>query len=96
MADNTIVDGNHDSVIKETTGELQTIRGRASEWLVGVGRIELPTSCSQSRRPTAGLHPGSKEKNREEAKVVPPERVELSSPAPEAGTLSTELQGHVN
>ena len=25
--------------------------------LVGVGRIELPTSCSQSRRPTAGLHP---------------------------------------
>ncbi len=27
-------------------------------------------------------------------KVVPPERVELSSPAPEAGTLSTELQGH--
>ena len=26
-------------------------------------------------------------------KVVPPERVELSSPAPEAGTLSTELQG---
>ena len=25
--------------------------------------------------------------------VVPPERVELSSPAPEAGTLSTELQG---
>jgi hypothetical protein len=29
-----------------------------------------------------------------EKKVVPPERVELSSPAPEAGTLSTELQGH--
>ena len=29
-----------------------------------------------------------------EEKVVPPERVELSSPAPEAGTLSTELQGH--
>ncbi len=28
-------------------------------------------------------------------KVVPPERVELSSPAPEAGTLSTELQGQV-
>ena len=28
--------------------------------------------------------------------MVPPERVELSSPAPEAGTLSTELQGHVN
>ena len=27
--------------------------------------------------------------------MVPPERVELSSPAPEAGTLSTELQGHV-
>ena len=26
--------------------------------------------------------------------MVPPERVELSSPAPEAGTLSTELQGH--
>ena len=26
--------------------------------------------------------------------LVPPERVELSSPAPEAGTLSTELQGH--
>lgn len=26
--------------------------------------------------------------------VVPPERIELSSPAPEAGTLSTELQGH--
>ena len=25
--------------------------------MVGVGRIELPTSCSQSRRPTAGLHP---------------------------------------
>ena len=25
--------------------------------------------------------------------MVPPERVELSSPAPEAGTLSTELQG---
>ena len=27
--------------------------------------------------------------------MVPPERVELSSPAPEAGTLSTELKGHV-
>ncbi len=26
-------------------------------------------------------------------KVVPPERVELSSLAPEASTLSTELQG---
>ena len=26
--------------------------------------------------------------------MVPPERIELSSPAPEAGTLSTELQGH--
>ena len=26
--------------------------------------------------------------------MVPPERVELASPAPEAGTLSTELQGH--
>ena len=26
--------------------------------------------------------------------MVPPERVELSSPAPEAGTLSTELKGH--
>ena len=26
--------------------------------------------------------------------VVPPERIELSSPAPEAGTLSAELQGH--
>ena len=25
--------------------------------MVGVGRIELPTSCSQSRHPTAGLHP---------------------------------------
>lgn len=29
----------------------------ATNMLVGVGRIELPTSCSQSRRPTAGLHP---------------------------------------
>ena len=27
--------------------------------------------------------------------MVPPERIELSSPAPEAGTLSTELQGHI-
>ena len=27
--------------------------------------------------------------------MVPPERVELSSLAPEASTLSTELQGHV-
>ena len=27
--------------------------------------------------------------------MVPPERVELSSPAPEAGTLSTELQGQL-
>ena len=26
--------------------------------------------------------------------MVPPERIELSSPAPEAGTLSAELQGH--
>ena len=26
--------------------------------------------------------------------MVPPERVELSFPASEAGTLSTELQGH--
>ena len=25
--------------------------------VVGVERIELSTSCSQSRRPTAGLHP---------------------------------------
>ena len=30
----------------------------------------------------------------EGGEMVPPERVELSSPAPEAGTLSTELQGH--
>ena len=30
-----------------------------------------------------------------ESRVVPPERVELSSPAPEAGTLSTELRGPV-
>ena len=28
-----------------------------AEAMVGVGRIELPASCSQSRRPTAGLHP---------------------------------------
>lgn len=27
--------------------------------VVGVGRIELPVSCTQNRRPTIGLHPDS-------------------------------------
>ena len=36
-------------------GEKKDISG--TNGMVGVGRIELPTSCSQSRRPTAGLHP---------------------------------------
>ena len=73
----------------------KAIQGGDGRNLVGAGRIELPTSCSQSRRPTAGPRPGKMSKMPVYlALLVPPERVELSSPALEAGTLSTELQGH--
>ena len=75
------------------------------EWLVGAGRIELPTSWSQTRRPAAGPRPETTNRVRSDGRrvrnewtdgkgMVPPERIELSSLAPEASTLSAELQGH--
>ena len=67
---------------------------REATILVGAGRFELPTSWSQTRRPAAGPRPEQVERGNVFRAVVPPERIELSSPAPEAGTLSTELQGH--
>ena len=72
--------------------------------VVGAGRFELPTSWSQTRRPAAGPRPrcvkvkedcGLNAVSRQKAVkgMVSPERVELSSLAPEASTLSVELRG---
>ena len=69
--------------------------------MVGAGRFELPTSWSQTRRPAAGPRPvmlvsrGMLVGLKQSVKgMVSLERVELSSLAPEASTLSVELQGH--
>lgn len=69
--------------------------------MVGAGRFELPTSWSQTRRPAAGPRPVQWVKKwlpdgkwEAQIKMVSPERVELSSLAPEASTLSVELRGH--
>ena len=65
--------------------------------LVGVGRFELPISCSQSRRLAARPHPETRPETNglEQLKQVPPRRLELRSLAPEASTLSTELRGQL-
>ena len=85
---------------RETVGagtprmELKFRKGK--EMMVGAGRFELPTSWSQTRRPAAGPRPDANGYMGKKCRwaMVPPERIELSSPAPEAGTLSAELQGH--
>ncbi len=54
--------------------------------LVGVGRIERPISCSQSRRPTAGPHPDTSE-------FTTPTGVEKPLPISGEGFSRTHLPG---
>ena len=54
---NTFVNSEAESVNNNASPQPKSSGYTGTNLLVGVGRIELPTSCSQSRRPTAGLHP---------------------------------------
>ena len=54
---NAFVNSEAESVNNATASQPRRSGDSGVNLLVGVGRIELPTSCAQSRRPTAGLHP---------------------------------------
>ena len=60
---NTFVNSEAESVNNDPNPRSRTSGDTGVNLMVGVGRIELPTSCSQSRRPTAGLHPDVSEFN---------------------------------